>query len=199
MHSQNDPNKSSFIPNLINYYYFDKVFDKEKLDKLEEQLKGLSPEEMIEGNTAEVVNKSYRNSRIHWIPKTEEWKWLYEYMGQLAKHANDQIWHFDITHMNEMIQYTEYDEEYEGHYDWHVDVGAAETSKRKISISVQLSGPEDYEGGDLQFYIKRDLITAPKTRGTATLFPSYFLHRVRPVTKGRRRCLILWISGPPFK
>ena len=80
-----------------------------------------------------------------------------------------------------------------------VDVGAAETSKRKISISVQLSGPEDYEGGDLQFYIKRDLITAPKTRGTATLFPSYFLHRVRPVTKGRRRCLILWISGPPFK
>jgi PKHD-type hydroxylase len=199
MHSQNDLDKTNFIPNLINYYYFDKAFDKETLDQLDEQLKGLSPEEMIDGNTSEVVNKSYRNSRIHWIPKAEEWKWLYDHMGMLAKRANDEIWHFNITHMNEMIQYTEYDEEYEGHYDWHVDIGAGQTSMRKISISVQLSEPEDYEGGDLQFYFKRDLVTAPKARGTAVLFPSFILHRVRHVTKGKRRCLILWISGQPFK
>jgi PKHD-type hydroxylase len=30
-------------------------------------------------------------------------------------------------------------------------------------------------------------------------FPSYVLHRVKPVTKGTRNSLVAWISGPEFK
>jgi PKHD-type hydroxylase len=32
-----------------------------------------------------------------------------------------------------------------------------------------------------------------------TLFPSFVLHRVTPVTKGTRYSLVAWVSGPPFK
>ena len=42
-------------------------------------------------------------------------------------------------------------------------------------------------------------ITAPKNFNSVLLFPSYLLHRVKPVTKGTRRSLVLWISGPKFK
>lgn len=185
------------VDSIMNYYYFKEGFNKELLVKLDSQLSGIGP--LINGNTSGVVNKSYRSSQIAWIPKTSEWQWVYDRMANLVRTGNDDLWHFDISYMNEEIQYTEYDAEYQGHYDWHVDVGGGKSSLRKISISVQLSEESDYEGGELQFYYKRDIITAPKNCGAVILFPSFMLHRVRPVTKGKRRCLVLWISGPPFR
>jgi len=59
-------------------------------------------------------------------------------------------------------------------------------SLRKISISVQLSDESEYEGGELQFYYKRDIVTAPKGRGAVIMFPSFMLHRVLSVTKGTK-------------
>jgi len=187
-----------FIPtndNMVNYYFFREGFTPEMIEKLDKQLEGL---EMIDGNTGGVINKSYRSSKISWIPHTVEWNWLYEYLCTLVKQSNEALWNFDITHMGENIQYTEYDAEYEGHYDWHLDIGPGVSSRRKISISIQLSDPEEYEGGDLQFSYKRDIVTAPKNKGSVVLFPSFFLHRIVPVTRGKRRCLVLWVSGIPF-
>jgi len=43
------------------------------------------------------------------------------------------------------------------------------------------------------------IFAAPKTRGTATLFPSYLLHRVTPVTQGERFSLTIWAHGPQFR
>ena len=50
------------------------------------------------------------------------------------------------------IQYTEYYED-GGHYDWHMDVGNFPENHRKISITIQLSNPDDYDGGDLEFWL----------------------------------------------
>ena len=69
----------------------------------------------------------------------------------------------------------------------------------RLSISIQLSSDKEYEGGDLEFKTGRQIETAPKKNNCAILFPSYFLHRVKPVTKGVRKSLVLWISGPKFK
>jgi PKHD-type hydroxylase len=151
-----------------------------------------------------IIDKTYRDSRIHWIPKTDEWNWLYSKIYTIANKANEATWHFDIRYMNEKIQYTEYDASYAGKYDWHVDFatvdfGSGFSSQRKVAIVVQLSEPDEYEGGELQFYINREPTTAPKEKGTIICFPTYFLHRVTPVTKGKRRSLVLWTSGPPFR
>ena len=42
-------------------------------------------------------------------------------------------------------------------------------------------------------------VTAGIARGTATLFPSYMLHRVTPVTEGIRHSLTVWAHGPAFR
>lgn len=197
--SQFDTDQTKFIKfndNLNNYYYFRGGLDNGDIERLDKQLEGVS---LQEGNTSGVINKSYRDSRIYWIPKSDEWLWLYNKIGMYAKRANDAMWNFDISFMNEQVQYTEYDESYQGKYDWHVDFGSGSSSMRKIAIVVQLSAPEEYEGGDLQFYTSKSVTTAPKDTGTVICFPTYFLHRVTPVTKGKRRSLVLWVSGKPFQ
>ena len=86
-----------------------------------------------------------------------------------------------------------------GFFEWHMDFGAGNISNRKLSITVQLSDPEEYEGGELQFMINQNIITAPKEKGTAIIFPSFALHRVTPVTSGVRKSIVGWIGGPPYK
>jgi PKHD-type hydroxylase len=70
---------------------------------------------------------------------------------------------------------------------------------RKISITVQLSDPNDYEGGVLELNVGNTIVQMPKEKGCAVLFPSYILHRVTPVTKGIRKSLVLWVGGTTFK
>ena len=99
---------------------------------------------------------------------------------------------------DENIQFTEYDSAYDGYYDWHIDTGGKElSSNRKLSMSVQLSDPSEYEGGELQ--VVKETNVLKKNRGSAFIFPSYLLHRVTPVTKGTRYSLVCWISGHPFR
>ena len=185
----------------MQFYYFKNVFNKHEIDTI---LQYVNDMELLDGtlarpNISNKVNSEYRRSKLCWFPKIQKYKWLYEKLGQLANKANDLLWDFDITGMAECIQYAEYDQNYKGYYDWHTDVGNAEVSKRKISISVQLSDPSEYEGGELQFFYRKDIVTVEKAIGTAIFFPSYFLHKVQPITKGIRKSLVLWISGPPFR
>jgi PKHD-type hydroxylase len=35
-------------------------------------------------------------------------------------------------------------------------------------------------------------------RGEIVIFPSFILHRVTPVTKGKRRVIVGWALGPNF-
>ncbi|MEZ4934586.1 MAG: hypothetical protein R2788_20975 [Saprospiraceae bacterium] len=56
-----------------------------------------------------------------------------------------------------------------------------------MSITVQLSDENSYEGGDLQFMINQNVVTAPRKQGICGRFPSFIMHRVTPITKGKRR------------
>ena len=116
----------------------------------------------------------------------------------MISEANNNMWKFDLTHMRESIQYTEY---YEGggQYDWHMDCGIGIQAQRKVSVTVQLSHPDEYEGGDLQFMLGAGQIWAPRVQGAAVIFPSFFLHRVTPVTKGTRKSFVLWVGGEPYR
>ena len=50
-----------------------------------------------------------------------------------------------------------------------------------------------YEGGALQL----GHLVAPREQGSLVIFPSYAMHSVRPVTKGVRASLVLWLQGRP--
>ena len=144
-------------------------------------------------------DNSYRTSHTGWIPRQDPYRWIYQRLGELVNEANAAYWHFDLTGMIEPIQLTEYSAEQSGHYDWHTDVGGGRASMRKISISLQISDASEYEGGELQFMTRRKPQNAKQSAGTAVLFPSYILHRVRPVTRGIRRSIVVWVSGPPYR
>jgi PKHD-type hydroxylase len=140
----------------------------------------------------------YRRSAIRFFYPSEHSYFVFERVAAGIKQVNDKDFKFDITGLNEGLQFTRYSEDDQGHYTWHVDTGPR-IPVRKLSISIQLSDPTDYDGGDLQFRYGAEVATAPKTRGAAIIFPSYVLHRVTPVTRGTRYSLVGWVTGPAFK
>ncbi len=100
----------------------------------------------------------------------------------------------DIAGVETNIQLARYDSSNLGFYDWHTDF-AGVRPLRKISISIQLSRPEDYDGGDLELMYGIQPQKLDKSRGAFIAFPSFMLHRVTPVTRGTRWSLVAWILG----
>ena len=158
----------------------------------------------ILGQTENGIEGTYdptiRSSKVKWIPKSREFQGLYERIAQEILMHNQQHWKFDLTTLREQIQYTEYHAEDKGKYDWHLDIGSGWSSLRKISVTINLSDPKDYDGGVLEFNMGGKTITqGSKAKGAITIFPSYLLHRVSPVTRGTRKSLVLWVGGNHFR
>lgn len=180
-----------------NYYTFGKIFSDEELVWIS-NLQNLYP---LVGATvigSESETNPIRKSSIKWIHHDEYSAWLYDKMVDLAMKANNELWDFNLHSVLDSIQYTEYYND-GGHYDWHVDVGPGSINHRKISITVQLSDPEEYEGGDFELWTGGDFKTLPKSKGDVILFPSFLMHRITPITKGTRKSLVLWIGGGSYK
>lgn len=152
-----------------------------------------------ETETNTVVDPKIRRSRISWVSLNENTKWLYQSLAYIIRKINGDCFSFDLYGFGEHMQYTVYDGNNEDHYDWHLDFGNNDPSPRKISVVVQLSDPEDYEGGELQLYCANEPFTVKKAKGLLCAFPSWVLHRCTPVTKGVRKSLVVWVAGPNFR
>jgi PKHD-type hydroxylase len=200
-----DPAAFSLLPvnpHTTDFYYYPAALPPESIDRILGLVRpgaAAGGPALKPGTVSGTVDPGYRSSQIAWIRKDETSAWLYKQLVEYVRDANEKMWRFDVTNLWDDIQFTEYDAAYAGHYDWHMDVGGAESSTRKISISVQLSDPTDYDGGELEFMLHRSVVQAERSRGTVVLFPSFLQHRVRPVTRGVRRSLVLWVHGPPFR
>lgn len=180
-----------------NYYYFDDGFSAEDLDKIYTEV-GEIP--FMEATTIGGDNKKARSSSIKWVPQNDQWQWLYERLTNMIIEANDILWNFDLLSAPEQIQYTEYYASEGGHYTWHQDIGPEMLSLRKVSITVQLSSPDEYTGGDLEIWQGGEgPIVTPRGKGTVVIFPSYMMHRVSTVTTGTRRSFVLWAGGGHYR
>ena len=182
--------------NQTNYYWFENGFTTQEVDTI---VNGSLEYEfqkaviMDEGNT-----DKFRKSNIKWLPFDSKWEWVIDKIMSQVTEANNAIWNFELKSIIDNIQYTEY-EGNGGHYDWHLDIGPGSISHRKISITIQLSDPEEYVGGDLQIMTGSEHTTVPRGKGTVVIFPSFLLHRVVPLTSGNRKSLVLWVGGDHYK
>ena len=141
----------------------------------------------------------YRQSEVRWLFPNEQTDWIFKRLDELTIKTN-KYFKFDLLGFFTGIQIATYHEG--GHYNWHMDTGLKQLSNRKLSISIQLSDPNDYSNGDLEFMAMRQTpkqISNMRQQGTAIVFPSFLNHRVNPVDKGVRRSLVCWVTGPPFK
>ena len=183
--------------NFTDFYWFKEGFSPTELELIESMTLKLPFEVAATGQDDKSTISEYRKSQIKWCPQNDDWNWVYNKLHNMIREANDTMWKFDLSTMNEQIQYTEY---YEGggHYDPHMDCGIGIQYQRKVSVTVQLSSPDEYEGGDLEFNIGKRM-TAQRNQGAAVIFPSFYLHRVTPVTKGTRKSFVLWVGGEPYR
>ena len=146
-------------------------------------------------NNEGIVDKKIRNVSHSWLP-FDKFEWLYSSLEEEIKNINWLNFKYVLTSM-EKIDYLEYHAGDEaGKYDAHIDGNI--NSNRKLSFSVLLSDPSEYDGGDLIIYEAKAPIVVPKRQGMITFFPSNVLHEVTPVTRGVRRSIVSWIHGPVF-
>ncbi|MFC0204676.1 2OG-Fe(II) oxygenase [Novosphingobium soli] len=144
-------------------------------------------------------DSSYRTSTIRWVDAYRE-KDIVARLMEFAASSNRTNFGIDIVAPFE-LQFTEYRGSSAGHYDWHQDVWleSPRPFARKLSLVVQLSRPDAYEGGAFEFFGLQNPGPAFAPRGSLLIFPSFLQHRVLPVTKGLRRSLVTWVEGPNWR
>lgn len=141
----------------------------------------------------------YRSSIIRWLDAVQERDIVARLMN-FVRSSNRTNFGVDIDAPYE-VQFTEYRATNNGHYDWHQDVWleSPRPYARKLSVVVQLSGPDEYKGGEFEFFGIPSPGETFASRGSVLIFPSFLQHRVQPVTEGLRRSLVTWVEGPNWR
>ena len=163
------------------------------------------------------IDKKIRDSKVLFL-EGEDYGDLSRQLFDLVQeyNQNHSNWKYDIAGI-EYMQYGVYCEG--GFYDWHMDIYSSpqlvtikksltSSSKlfgnRKISVSIFLNDPDEYEGGELDIETRGPRSdpryhTFKLSKGSIVVFPSNKWHRVRPITSGVRKSLVAWFLGPPFR
>ncbi len=209
--------------NLTNYYwYFQSAIPEHICDDIVRYGHQMQDEMAVTGGYGDPKRldknqlkdlKKKRNSDIVWMSD----RWIYNEIHPFVRSANVQAgWNFEWD-FSESCQFTKYTKGQ--FYDWHCDSwnkpyirensNAPDHGKiRKLSVTVTLSDPKDYKGGELEFDFRQNDPDKPNKKikckeilpkGSLIVFPSFVWHRVCPVTKGERNSLVIWNLGYPFR
>jgi len=138
-----------------------------------------------------------RITTISWIP-FKEMGHMYQDLNKFIQKCNENHFGFGDVRITENAQFTEYPEG--GFYDWHMDCDvnmAHEPPVRKISMTLLLNDPSEFEGGDLEVMAPGKFVELKQ--GHAICFASFLNHRVNKVKRGMRQSLVVWFGGKPFR
>ncbi len=173
------------------YQVWSSSLSAEQVDQISTMARAQPTEEATVFSSAESM-QGIRSCTVRWLDDD----WLQSFLWSYVEEANKSGFQVAVEPRAEM-QVVEYTAEQNAHYDWHHDVhwNGQSALDRKLSITVQLSGADEYEGGDFEFdEVKTNADF--RSKGTVLVFPSYLRHRIHPVTSGTRRALVAWFSGP---
>ena len=138
-----------------------------------------------------------RVTTISWIP-FQEMVFMYRDLDKFIQAANENHFGFGDIRVTENAQFTEYP--VGGFYDWHMDCDINmqhEPPVRKISMTLLLNDPSEFEGGHLELGAPGKF--GELKQGHAICFASFINHRVQPVKRGLRQSLVVWFGGKPFR
>ena len=201
--------------NLFNHYwYFKSAIPEHICDDIVKYGHQLQDQIAVTGdygnkklNKKQIVNlKKKRNSDVVWMDDKWIYKEIHPYIHNENKNAG---WNFDWNH-SESCQFTKYKKGQ--YYDWHCDSWDRPYQKqgdptthgkiRKLSVTVTLSNPKEYKGGELEFNFvgsKTKKCKELNSKGSMVIFPSFMKHRVKPVIQGERNSLVMWNTGRAFR
>ena len=141
-------------------------------------------------------DKNLRHSTISWIA-FNKMQPMYDALIYLIQKINRNHFGFSNIQITEPAQVSEYSKGQ--FYHWHTDIYIdmdIEPPVRKLSMTLLLNDPSEFEGGNLEIAGKK---MSHMKQGHAAIFASFLQHRVTPVTKGVRKSLVVWFNGEPFK
>ena len=144
----------------------------------------------VTGYDGETVDPAQRRATTTLIERDSESVWLFDRLDALFADAGDALG-LPVDALSEPVQVVRY--RVGDHFQlWHSDAGHDLHQRRRLSASVELSDPADYEGGLLEIMPMRMIPERAPGQGHATIFPSRALHHVIPVTRGVRHALVAW-------
>ena len=148
-------------------------------------------------NDVKDYDQKRRDSTVSWIP-FNKMQPMYDDLIYLIKKINRN--HFGFSNNIQITEKAQVAEYSKGQfYHWHTDNSIdmnTEPPVRKLSMTLLLNDPSEFEGGNLEIAGKN---LSPMKQGHAAIFASFLQHRVIPVTKGVRKSLVVWFSGEPFR
>lgn len=183
------------LSKYVNCYYEFKIKNKH-IQYLRDYVKSIQKfyhEEFDAGN-----EKSYRHCELH-FPTLEEDPKIYKIISSIITEINNKYFNYDLFESLE-IQIVKYN--IGGNYNWHNDYGVSQNPNgdRKLSLSVQLSDGNEYEGCDLILCDNSRIYrTLTRNIGCGVVFDSKTPHKVTHLTKGIRYCLVAWAHGPKLR
>lgn len=184
--------------------YFKSYIDKATCNKIIQDAQSIPIQNAVVGLGEQgKVDTSIRKSKVKFI-NSSDWKftYLFDLLWKTGIQANKDFFNVHITHLD-FVQLAEYDSSYMGEYKEHHDVfwlNGDPLYHRKLSCIIQLSDPNDYEGGDFQITdCGTPLDKETKQQGSIIYFPSMLRHKANPVTRGTRYSIAAWFEGPKWR
>jgi PKHD-type hydroxylase len=183
------------------YFSWDKIIPKAECEQIiDDCKKGVEEIGMVKGggDAEPTISNDYRKTTVRGVDNN---KLITKLIYGFIHEANDLFFHYDITNHQKM-QFGEY--VVGGHYKYHKDIipvfGEEVSLCRKLSVSVLLSDPKDFKGGEFELYDGEFEPLKPLNgQGSVVVFDSRDFHKVEPVTSGVRYSLVMWATGPLFK
>jgi PKHD-type hydroxylase len=184
------------------WQYFKSAFTPDECNWLIEYAKSFESNTATVGHGGKsVVDESIRRSNVVWLSRNDpKLDMLYRRIERMALQSNANAFGFDLAGFHE-VQFTEYNADNSGHYDWHIDNSWLRDKPfdRKMSMVMQLSSPDEYTGGELLLENSPLQGNTFKGQGDVIFFPSFNRHKVTPVKLGTRYSLVTWFVGPKFR
>lgn len=180
-----------------DYWFVKNFFTKNEIKILNKSIIK-NKEKNLEDTPAENV---FKTSEIS-ICKYFSVKNLFHNFRSYIELINNNYFGYSIfnEHDQDKVFLNIYNSKNKSKYDYHID-GSPIDSIFDMKLTCLINTSENkYEGG--QFYINRSFENYIKefdTPGSILIFPSLYLHKVNPVTKGIRMTISYWVHGPKWR
>jgi hypothetical protein len=146
------------------------------------------------GSTLRTATRAGNRAPLHEIPCDDLRPDLRDHLTRTVDAANRSWWRLDLEVLTLSLARYPLHAMHREHQDMHPG-----SMQRKLALSIQLSDPADYDGGDLMLRCWHEEVRMPRHRGTVVAFPGWTSHRVTPVERGERWALIVWAWGRPVR
>lgn len=192
------------------YALWDDVFTESELDKIEVYCNSLNLSEGVHIQGADNPTEyTHRKSKTAFMQFNDTNSWIFERMNAAIELINENYFNYDLNGYSNM-QYSEYDGSSSDRYNYHADImfgiQHVEPQTRKLSITLLLNSPsKDFTGGEFginygdESLDKTGAYKVEMKRGRIIAFPSYMIHKVFPVITGKRKSIVIWVTGPKFR